>query len=89
MKKSLFLLCLIAAGLGMLFSTLTMQTNDGSNKQREVIVLQVIERKADFAYVVRPVDSDKARTYYSDEKLKLPLMKATTVYVDDRTIARP
>lgn len=89
MKKSLFLLCLIAAGLGMLFSTLTMQTNDGPKKEQEVIVLQVIQRKADFAYVVRPVNAEKRRTYYSEEKLKLPMMKVTTIYVNDQQIVHP
>lgn len=89
MKKNLFLLCLIAAGLGMLFSVLTMQTNDRPKQSEEVIVLQVIQRKTDFAYVVRPVDADERRTYYSEQELKLPMMKATTIYVNDKTILHP
>lgn len=88
MNKSLFVLCLIAAGLGMLFSTLTMQSSS-NQEQKDVVVLRVVERKADFAYIVRPIDADTQQVYYADRNLRLPLMQTTTITVNDQKILHP
>lgn len=89
MKKSMFVLCLISAGLGMLFSTLTMSTNDGPQNEKEVVVLRVVERKTDYAYIVRLQQANTKRVYYSEQKFDIPLFEPTTIVVNEREILRP
>lgn len=89
MKKNMIILCLASAALGMLFSILTMQTNDGPEQERQVVVIEVIERRADYAYVVRTPEDDKRRVYYSQKKVDLPMFTPTTIVVNEREILRP
>lgn len=89
MKNSMVILCLFSAGLGILFSTLTMSTNDAPLHEKEVVVLRVVERKADYAYIVRLQQANTKRVYYSDQKFDIPLFEPTTIVVNEREILRP